>query len=401
VRSELKAHIASKHGPKTFVCEFETCDAAFGTVGQRNSHFPGIHGPKTFTCPEAGCDAAFGKRGELNTHIASKHGPKTFFCRVETCDAAFGTLGELNLHVKQVQDKKQVCPKCQHPCGTASNLKRHLAKCGRLTSRRQAAAFSNGCYAFCAREIGEADRYAEQLVASAVGATVPVLHRDFSTDEQNYWWGRVQAIVRLVAAAIEDPMALYIGSTNAQGLIVDPETQSVPADDSRLVKGVTRRGSHGWNHYTSQTEDGRWVFAASEYPPPGEGFPVPAMIPIAVSFDPTLKTTVAEGRLVRLGREGKGLLVLNPPIFNGGNGLLMEKHGSVLYLLPTTGNVGRVEAEDLFGRQRVARNEKRAARKHKKSSEDQPSQRSYLEDGDSAYSGTSLNKKPRLPRPLP
>jgi len=117
------------------------------------------------------------------------------------------------------------------------------------------------------------------------------------------------------------------------------------------------------------------------------------MIPIAVSFDLTFETTVAEGRLVRLGREGKGPLFLNPPIFSGGYGLLMEKYGSFLYVLPTTGNVGRFEAEELFGKLRVAACEKKAERKHKRSSQDELSQSLSMQGDNLAYRGTSLKRK--------
>ena len=273
--------------------------------------------------------------------------------------------------------KTHKCPECGHLFGRASSLETHHAKCVLLTSSQRAAASSLGCYVFRARQIGEADRDAERRVASAVGGTVPVLRLGPSRDEKNKWRARVHEIVQLVAAASSH--ALYIGSTNAEGLCVDPGVRFVQADDPRLVKCVTRRGSRNDLNYTSQNEDGGWVFAARQHPLGGARYPVPAMVPIAVSFDPTLNTTVVEGKLVRLGHEGKGPAFLNPPRWNAGYMLKMAEFGSVLYLVPSV--VGWDEADEVLGKSRAANNEKRK-RKQRQNSEDNLSQSSSSEDED-------------------
>jgi len=342
---------------------------------------------KRHVCPQ--CGKGYASAGHLKQHVESVHeGKKPHVC--PQCGDAFAQAGQLNSHVVVVHEgaKPFVCEKCQHPFAAAYLLERHLPSCGRFTSSQRAAISSNGCYAFREREISEADRAAEQLVASAVGGEVPVLHRDASAEQKNDWNAQVDAKVLQMDEATEGgPLAVYIGSTHAEGLLIDllidPETRSFPADGACLVECLTRRGSDGALHYTSRTEKGEWVFAAREYPPPGAGHPVPALIPIAISFDPISNTAVAEGRLVKLGHKGQGHPFINPANFNAGDLRKMVKFGSVLYVLPTTGVVGRAEVDELLGKQRVETNERRATkRQQKQSSEDELSHSSTLE-GDS------------------
>jgi hypothetical protein len=380
-------HVRAVHeGIKAHVCP--QCDLSFSQASNLKKHVEAVHeGKKPHACPQ--CDRAFSHASSLKKHVEAVHeGKKPHVC--PQCGHAFAQAGQLKCHVAVVHEgiKPFVCEKCMYPFAFAREFKRHVASCGLYTSSQRAAISSNGCYAFREREISKADRGAEQLVASAVGGDVPVLHRDANAEQKNDWNARVDAkVLQLAEAFGGGPLAAYIGSTHAEGLLIDPETRSIPADDPRLVKCLTRRVSTGSQHYTIRNEKGEWVFAAREYPPPGAGNPVPALIPIAVSFDPTSNTTVTEGRLVRQGHKGQGYLFLNPPNFNAGSGLKMAKYGSVLYLLPTTGNVKRAEVVELLGKLRETNNkaghEKRATkRQQKQSSEDELSHSSTLE-GDS------------------
>ena len=407
-------HVRTVHeGIKAHACP--QCPKTFTTARGRDVHVRAVHeGKKPHVCPHELCGVAFAAAHHLKSHVVAVHeGKKPHVCPHEKCGVAFAHANSLKRHVEVVHKgiKEHACEKCHHRFARSVHLKRHLETCGRITSSQRAAISSNGSYAFRDREITEADRDAEQRAASAVGGEVPVLHRDASTEQKNAFNAQVDAIVQRVAGAIGDgpsPMnstwpsgptpgptppymavGAHLGSAGAEGLSIDPGTRSFPADDPRLVKCLTRRGSMGSPNYTSQNEKGEWVFAAREFPPPGAGYPVPAMIPIAVSFDPTSNTTVTEGRLVKLGHKGQGHLFLNPPNFNAGPGLKMAKFGSVLYLLPTTGNVGRAEVDELLGKLREQNNEaSKEARKEKKatkrqqSSEDELSPSATLE-GDS------------------
>jgi hypothetical protein len=111
------------------------------------------------------------------------------------------------------------------------------------------------------------------------------------------------------------------------------------ANNSGILNSLCRRTSFGGCKYGSRAPgDGSFVFACKENPSGGD-FPMAALEAVAISFSEKYPTTMVEREIVTQTHVLGLLGPMNPRQFSTGGTTNMEKHGSVLYVVPSRGDL--------------------------------------------------------------
>ena len=165
----------------------------------------------------------------------------------------------------------------------------------------------------------------------------------------------MRAKIAVIAEALNHTQrAFYAGSASLRDVPDDSACRShaswrdvILANNSRIVHSLCRRATAGGGIYDARAPgNGPFVFACKENLC-GFECPVAALEAVAISLSAEYPMSLVEREIVTetyvVGSLGGAPGPMNPPLFSTGATAMMERHGSVLFVLPTSGALSPAE----------------------------------------------------------
>ena len=178
-------------------------------------------------------------------------------------------------------------------------------------------------------------------------------------------------MIRMSEALSRTGRAFYIGSASLFNFDpIDALPSGVLAANSGVVKSLCRRASSCTSYGARAPGNGSFVFACKENPGDMSDCPMAALEAVAISLSAKYPTTKIEIEIVTnsyvVGSLDGWPGPMNPEKISSGGTAMMEKYGSVLYVVPTSGSLSPEDSRvvvDTLRKSSLAR--KRKMRKKK------------------------------------